>query len=80
MCGIGLPLPPVEGDLNGIRIGTQEVTRWGLKPEHMPAVARFIARVLIEGEAPERVRGDVVALRSSFQALHYVRGGIVPTR
>ena len=75
VCGIGLPLPPVEGDLNGIRIGTQEVTRWGFRPEHMPEVARLIARVLIEGEAPEKVRREAMDFRRSFQALHYVRGG-----
>src|SRR5215469_8902358 len=37
LCGIGLPLPPFEGDLNGLRIGTQEVTRFGLTPAEMPA-------------------------------------------
>ena len=79
LCGIGLPLPPVEGDLNGIRLGTQEVTRWGLRPQHMPEVARLIARVLIEGETPERVRQEVLAFRRPFQSLHFVRGGVVPS-
>ncbi|HUK10851.1 MAG TPA: aminotransferase class I/II-fold pyridoxal phosphate-dependent enzyme [Stellaceae bacterium] len=78
LCGIGLPIAPVDGDLNGIRIGTQEVTRWGFKPEHMRDIARLIARVLVEGEATERVGSDVVAYRRSFQRLHYVRGGVVP--
>jgi len=74
LCGIGLPLPPVAGDLNGIRIGTQEVTRWGLGPAEMPALARFIARVLLEGEDAARVRRDVIAFRQDFQRLHFVRG------
>jgi glycine hydroxymethyltransferase len=74
LCGIGLPLPPVEGDLNGIRIGTQEATRWGMTPKDMPAIARLVARVWIAGEAPERVRPEVIAFRRGFQALHFIRG------
>lgn len=75
LCGIGLPLPAVSGDLNGIRIGTQEVTRWGMAPADMPAIARFIARICLADEAPARVREDVVRFRRGFQDLHFVRGG-----
>jgi glycine hydroxymethyltransferase len=74
LCGIGLPLPPVAGDLNGIRIGTQEVTRWGLEPKDMPAIARLIARVSIKGEDPERVRPEVISFRKAFQSLRFIRG------
>lgn len=35
LCGIGLPLPPVEGDLNGIRIGSQEATRLGMSDDSL---------------------------------------------
>jgi glycine hydroxymethyltransferase len=31
--GIGLPLPPVTGDFNAVRLATQEITRWGMQPE-----------------------------------------------
>jgi glycine hydroxymethyltransferase len=75
MCGIGLPLPPVAGDLNGIRIGTQEVTRWGMAPADMSAVARFIARVALHREEPAQVRGEVIGFRRAFQKLCFVRGG-----
>jgi glycine hydroxymethyltransferase len=75
MCGIGLPLPPVAGDLNGIRIGTQEVTRWGMAPADMPAVARFIARVALHREEPAQMRGEVINFRRAFQKLCFVRGG-----
>jgi glycine hydroxymethyltransferase len=70
---IGLPLPAAANDANGIRIGTQEVTRWGMREEAMRAVARLVARVLARGEAPERVRADAVALRAQYQRLHYIR-------
>lgn len=71
--GIGLPLPPVEGDYNGLRIGTQEITRWGMRPEVMPELARLLCRVLVENEAPETVRPATLALRQRFQTLHFVR-------
>jgi glycine hydroxymethyltransferase len=73
LCGIGLPLPPVEGDLNGIRIGTQEVTRFGMDGTAMERVAEFLARVLVRGEEPERIRPEVIAFRKAYQTLHYVR-------
>ena len=28
-CGIGLPIEPVNGDMNGLRLGTPEIVRWG---------------------------------------------------
>jgi glycine hydroxymethyltransferase len=71
--GIGLPSPPLPGDFNGLRLGTQEISRWGMRPEHMPAVARLIARVLVDGEEPSAVQADVIALRRGFQSLHFVR-------
>ena len=71
--GIELPLPPVEGDFNALRLGTQEITRWGMRPEHMARVADLIARVLVRDEAPERVQSDTLALRAQFQELHFVR-------
>src|SRR3546814_12864008 len=29
-CGIGLPIAPVAGDVNGLRLGTPELVRWGV--------------------------------------------------
>jgi glycine hydroxymethyltransferase len=71
--GIELPLPPVAGDFNAIRLGTQEITRWGMRPEHMGQLAELLARMLVRGEEPEQVRPEVVAFRQQFQTLHYVR-------
>jgi glycine hydroxymethyltransferase len=75
LCGIGLPLPPVEGDLNGIRIGTQEVTRWGMVEADMPEIAALMARVWLKGDDPARVREDVVAFRRRFRTMRFVRDG-----
>jgi glycine hydroxymethyltransferase len=71
--GIGLPLPAIEGDWNAVRLGTQELTRWGFTPEVMPDVAELICRLLVKNEEPEKVKGDVVALRKKYQTLHFVR-------
>src|SRR6266852_6845969 len=75
LCGIGLPLPPVEGDLNGIRIGTQEVTRWGMVEKDMTDIAALMARVWLKGEAPEKMREDVIAFRRGFRTMRFVRDG-----
>ena len=70
-CGIGLPIGPVEGDTNGLRLGTPEAVRWGMTAADMPALARLIARALTED--PERVAADVSAFRQAFATVHYVR-------
>lgn len=70
---IGLPLPDVPGDANGIRIGTQEITRWGFTPSDMAAIARLVARVMVENESPDRVKADVTAFRRQFQDIHFIR-------
>ena len=70
-CGIGLPIGPVAGDANGLRLGTNEAARWGMNASDMPELARLIARAL--REEPETVADDVSAFRRRFTTLHYVR-------
>ncbi len=70
--GIGLPLPEIPGDQNGLRLGVQELVRWGLGPVEMPRVASFLARILVQGEDAASLRNDVIAFRSRFQELCYV--------
>jgi glycine hydroxymethyltransferase len=72
-CGIGLPIDAVEGDVNGLRFGTNEIVRWGMTPADMPELAHLIARGLIGNEAPETVAADVTAFRRRFATLHYMR-------
>jgi len=71
--GIGIPGAAVTGDFNGLRLGTQEITRWGMTPSDMRALARLMCRVMIDHEAPARVQPDVVAFRQGFQNLHFMR-------
>jgi glycine hydroxymethyltransferase len=70
-CGIGLPLPPVAGDVNGLRLGTPEIARLGMTADDMPVLAALISRVLQRKEAPERVAPDVTAFRAGFQGIHF---------
>lgn len=70
---IGLPLPAVDNDANGIRIGTQEVTRWGMQPADMKIIAELTARVLVKNEDAASVKADVIAFRRRFQDIHFIR-------
>ena len=72
-CGIGLPIAPVAGDTNGLRLGVNEIVRWGMGPEDMPALADLIARGLVGNDAPEAVARDVTVFRSRFLSLKFVR-------
>lgn len=71
-CGIGLPIDPVQGDMNGLRIGTPELVRRGVTPEHAPVLAGLIAEGL-NGNALQDVAKRTAALRAEFQGFHYVR-------
>jgi glycine hydroxymethyltransferase len=55
----------------GIRIGSQELTRLGMKEKEMSDVAELISRVVVKGEVPEEVKRDVVALKRQFTKVHY---------
>jgi glycine hydroxymethyltransferase len=55
----------------GIRIGTIEVTRYGMKEPEMERIADLMARILVGGEAPEGLRAEAVALRHAFPTLYY---------
>jgi len=55
----------------GIRLGTSEVTRLGMKETEMVEIAEFMKRVVIDKEAPEKVREDVIEFRRTYQKVHY---------
>lgn len=65
--GIGLPLPPIPGDDNGIRLGTNEVTRWGLRRAEMVVIGEMIGRVWVDGEPAEGLAAETEELRAGFQ-------------
>jgi glycine hydroxymethyltransferase len=69
-CGIGLPIAPVEGDMNGLRIGTPEIVRRGMAAADMGALSRLIAKAL--GPEPEAMAAEVTAFRQRFEGLRFV--------
>ena len=73
LCGIGLPIDPVAGDMNGIRIGTQEITRQGMGADAMAEIARLMARLWLAGESAGAVRRDVTDFRRTYRELVFVR-------
>lgn len=70
-CGIGLPIPEVAGDLNGLRIGTPELVRRGVTPADAPALAALIAEGLRSND-PASLAPRTRALRQRFTGLHYM--------
>lgn len=70
-CGIGLPIEGVEGDMNGLRIGTPELVRWGVTPDRVSDIAALVAKAL-RSNGPETIAAETSALRSEFNSLHYV--------
>jgi len=63
---------------SGLRIGTIEVTRLGLKEHDMETIADFINRVLVEQEEVESVRRDVSDFRLPKQTIYYCFGNGLP--
>jgi len=56
---------------SGIRLGSQALTRLGMKEGHMDEVAELIKRIIVDDESPEEVKQDVVALREDFQKVKF---------
>ncbi len=72
-CGIGLPIAAVEADLNGLRIGTPELVRWGMSVADAPELARLIAAAL-RAKDPSSLAPEVATWRKGFDTLHYIHG------
>jgi glycine hydroxymethyltransferase len=69
---IGLPLAPIAGEANGLRLGTQELTRWGLVEADMDRVARLFADALLVRRAADTIAKDVAAMKAEFSTVHFV--------
>ena len=55
---------------SGIRMGVQEMTRFGMGRDEMQEIARFIAKVL-RGEDPATVKREVTKFRKAFLEIKY---------
>ena len=68
-----LPHDPLKIVRNpsGIRLGVQEITRWGAGTAEMDQIAKFFCQVLIEKSPPEQVRPEVKALKKELDTLQF---------
>ena len=67
-CGIGLPVQDIEGDMSGVRFGTPELVRWGMKAKHSNKLAELIAKAL----KGDNVSDQVSKWRRTFNKIHFV--------
>jgi glycine hydroxymethyltransferase len=58
----------------GVRLGTPEVTRVGMKEPEMVRIAELFEALLHQGRAPAQVAEDAAALKSGFTKLQYCFG------
>ncbi len=56
---------------SGLRIGTQEMTRYGMKESEMKYVAELMKKVIIDGKDLNIVKEEVINFRKKFQKIHY---------
>ena len=55
----------------GIRIGVQEMTRFGMKEKEMAVIAEFIKRIILDGGDIEIIKEKVIGFRKKFQEVKY---------
>ena len=63
--------PSAVNDPSGLRIGVQEMTRYGMKEEEMREIARLMKEVLIDRKSPEEVRKKVIEFRKNYLKVKY---------
>ncbi len=66
-------IPGDKDPLNpsGLRLGTPELTRIGMKEKEMDDIADFYERALLKDEDVKKIKADVKEFRKDFQELHY---------
>ncbi|MBU7022784.1 MAG: serine hydroxymethyltransferase [Theionarchaea archaeon] len=64
-----LPWDPVENSDNpsGMRLGTQEMTRMGMKESEMNYIAELFRKVILDKKDPESVKKEVTEFRKDYQ-------------
>ena len=74
--GIVTNMNTIPGDTDplnpsGLRLGTPELTRIGMKEKEMDEVAGFYERALLKNDNLKKIQADVKEFRKDFQELHY---------
>jgi glycine hydroxymethyltransferase len=74
--GIVTNMNTIPGDTDplnpsGLRLGTPELTRIGMKESEMDEVAEFYKRTLLKNEDSKKIKADIKAFRKDYQELQY---------
>ena len=66
-------IPGDEDPLNpsGLRLGTPELTRIGMKESEMAEVAEFYKRIILDHDDTKKVKRDIKEFRKDYQTLYY---------
>jgi glycine hydroxymethyltransferase len=60
-----------SGNPSGLRLGTAELTRLGMKESDMSYIARLFKQLVLNGEDPRRVGKEVNAFMKKHSTVHY---------
>ncbi len=63
--------PTAIKDPSGLRLGVQEMTRFGMKEQEMEVIANFFKEVLIDKKDPQEVKRKVIEFRKEFIEVQY---------
>ncbi len=58
-------------DPSGIRIGVQEITRFGMKEKEMDEIAELIEKVALGKSKTENIKNEVIELKKSFTNIKF---------
>lgn len=58
-------------DPSGMRLGSQEMTHFGMKEPEFEQIAEFFERLIIKEEPVERIKNEVVEMRKKYIKIHY---------
>jgi glycine hydroxymethyltransferase len=68
----GIGLPGATGEtMNGLRLGTNEIVRWGMAAADMAELAALVARAIAAGAAGG-LADEVTEFRGRFGSLHFI--------
>jgi len=67
---------PLDGKLDiknptGIRMGVQEMTRFGMKEKEMKEITKLMKELVLDKTNPTKIKKEVVELRRGFQKVKY---------
>jgi len=65
-------------DPSGVRLGTQELTRLGMKESEMVEVAEIFKHLAIDKKPIEKVKAEVIELRKNFNYIQYCYNTDIP--